>query len=128
MNRPIVLLTGALSGIGRTTAFARKGAKAVGSGRRDDADKTLVEALRSFGSGPADTGMLARFIGTAERWQRFRRAAPASWKTLPTRSLHRIGRSFITSHAVSSSRWWSQCRLKIGIARKAIDQRTTQIK
>jgi NAD(P)-dependent dehydrogenase (short-subunit alcohol dehydrogenase family) len=52
MNKPVILITGALTGIGRATAvaFARKGAKVVVAGRRDEAGKALVEELRSFGS------------------------------------------------------------------------------
>jgi NAD(P)-dependent dehydrogenase (short-subunit alcohol dehydrogenase family) len=52
MNAQVVLITGALSGIGRAAAvaFARKGAKVVVAGRRDDAGKELVKELRSFGS------------------------------------------------------------------------------
>ena len=38
MTTPVVLVTGALTGIGRATAlaFAREGARIVVSGRRDD--------------------------------------------------------------------------------------------
>jgi NAD(P)-dependent dehydrogenase (short-subunit alcohol dehydrogenase family) len=52
MNKPVILITGALTGIGRATAvaFARKGATVVVAGRRDEAGKALVEELRSFGS------------------------------------------------------------------------------
>src|SRR6266849_10660293 len=52
MNKSVVLITGALSGIGRAAAvaFARKGAKLVVAGRRDEAGKALVNELRSFGS------------------------------------------------------------------------------
>src|SRR5216684_4168161 len=52
MSNPVVLITGALTGIGRAAAiaFARKGAKVVVSGRRDEAGKALVKELRSFGS------------------------------------------------------------------------------
>src|ERR1700719_193022 len=52
MDKPVVLITGALSGIGRATAvaFAKKGATVVASGRRDEAGKALAEELRSFGS------------------------------------------------------------------------------
>jgi NAD(P)-dependent dehydrogenase (short-subunit alcohol dehydrogenase family) len=48
----VVLITGALSGIGRATAlaFTQKGANVVVSGRRDEAGKALVEELRSYGS------------------------------------------------------------------------------
>src|SRR6202165_5328108 len=52
MSNPVVLITGGLTGIGRAAAvaFAKKGAKVVASGRRDEAGKALVEELRSFGS------------------------------------------------------------------------------
>ena len=50
MNNPVVLITGALTGIGRAAAvaFAKKGAKVVVAGRRDVAGKALVKHLRSF--------------------------------------------------------------------------------
>ena len=52
MEKPVVLITGALTGIGRAAAvaFARKGAKVVVAGRRDEAGKALVEELRAAGS------------------------------------------------------------------------------
>src|SRR6266853_1225992 len=52
MDKPVVLITGGLTGIGRATAvaFAKKGAKVVVGGRRDEAGKALVKELRSFGS------------------------------------------------------------------------------
>src|ERR1700726_4679197 len=50
MNGRVVLITGALSGIGRAAAvaFAKKGANVVAAGRRDDAGKELVDELRAF--------------------------------------------------------------------------------
>ena len=52
MSDPVVLITGGLTGIGRAAAvaFAKKGAKVVVAGRRDEAGKALVEELRAFGS------------------------------------------------------------------------------
>ena len=52
MDTQVVLITGGLTGIGRATAvaFARRGAKVVVAGRRDEAGQALVEELRSFGS------------------------------------------------------------------------------
>jgi NAD(P)-dependent dehydrogenase (short-subunit alcohol dehydrogenase family) len=53
MDKPVVLITGALTGIGRATAvaFAKKGAKAiVVAGRRDEAGNALADELRSLGS------------------------------------------------------------------------------
>jgi NAD(P)-dependent dehydrogenase (short-subunit alcohol dehydrogenase family) len=48
---PVVLITGALTGIGRATAlaFAREGASVVVSGRRDEAGQALAAELRSLG-------------------------------------------------------------------------------
>ncbi|MGA2412340.1 MAG: SDR family NAD(P)-dependent oxidoreductase, partial [Candidatus Binataceae bacterium] len=44
MNSPVVLITGALTGIGRATAlaFAREGARIVVSGRRGEAGQQLA--------------------------------------------------------------------------------------
>jgi NAD(P)-dependent dehydrogenase (short-subunit alcohol dehydrogenase family) len=51
MNTPVVLITGALTGIGRATAiaFAGEGARIVISGRRDEVGQQLVAELREFG-------------------------------------------------------------------------------
>ena len=52
MKHPVVLITGALAGIGRATAFAfaKEGARIVVSGRRDDAGERLVTELRAAGA------------------------------------------------------------------------------
>jgi NAD(P)-dependent dehydrogenase (short-subunit alcohol dehydrogenase family) len=52
MNNPVILITGALTGIGRAAAvaFARKGAAVVVTGRRDEAGKALAEELRALGA------------------------------------------------------------------------------
>ena len=51
MNTPVVLITGALTGIGRATAlaFAREGARIVVSGRHDEERKKLVAEIRKLG-------------------------------------------------------------------------------
>jgi NAD(P)-dependent dehydrogenase (short-subunit alcohol dehydrogenase family) len=52
MNSKVVLVTGALTGIGRATAlaFANDGARIVVSGRRDDAGQALAIELRALGA------------------------------------------------------------------------------
>jgi NAD(P)-dependent dehydrogenase (short-subunit alcohol dehydrogenase family) len=52
MSKPVVLITGALTGIGRATAiaFAKEGARLVVSGRREDAGNTLAAELRGLGA------------------------------------------------------------------------------
>ena len=52
MSTQVVLITGALTGIGRAAAvaFAKKGAKVAVSGRRDEAGQALVQELRSLGA------------------------------------------------------------------------------
>src|SRR3984893_12712802 len=62
MNNPVVLITGALTGIGRATAiaFAQENARIVISGRHEDAGQALAAELR-------DLGAEAEFIHTDVR-------------------------------------------------------------
>jgi len=78
MSKQVVLITGGLTGIGRAAAvaFARKGAKVVVAGRRDEAGKVLVKELRSFGSE-------AEFINATSA----RRTMSAPWSTRPSHGL-----------------------------------------
>ena len=50
MSSPVVLITGALTGIGRATAlaFAQEGARVVVSGRHDDEGQKLAKELRDL--------------------------------------------------------------------------------
>jgi NAD(P)-dependent dehydrogenase (short-subunit alcohol dehydrogenase family) len=52
MSAPVVLITGALTGIGRAAAiaFARMGNRVVVSGRRKDAGEALATELRALGA------------------------------------------------------------------------------
>lgn len=52
MSQQVVLITGALAGIGRATAlaFAEEGAQIVVSGRREEAGNALAEELRGLGA------------------------------------------------------------------------------
>jgi NAD(P)-dependent dehydrogenase (short-subunit alcohol dehydrogenase family) len=52
MTQQVVLITGALTGIGRATAvaFAGKGAQVVVSGRHDDKGQALVAELKALGA------------------------------------------------------------------------------
>ena len=52
MKDKVVLITGALTGIGRATAlaFAQEGARIVISGRRDEEGQKLVAELRNLGA------------------------------------------------------------------------------
>ena len=52
MTNPVVLITGALTGIGRAAAiaFAQDGARLVVSGRRKTEGEALVEELRRLGT------------------------------------------------------------------------------
>jgi NAD(P)-dependent dehydrogenase (short-subunit alcohol dehydrogenase family) len=52
MSNPVVLITGALTGIGRATAiaFAKEGARVVVAGRREESGRQLTTELRALGA------------------------------------------------------------------------------
>ncbi|BAB53232.1 SDR family NAD(P)-dependent oxidoreductase [Mesorhizobium japonicum] len=52
MSTPVVLITGALTGIGRETAiaFAKEGSRLVIAGRHEEAGRKLATELQSFGA------------------------------------------------------------------------------
>src|ERR1700724_2668613 len=80
MSSPVVLITGALTGIGRATAtaFAQEGARVVVSGRHDDEGQKLATELRNLG---AET----EFVRTDVRHEE-------EVKTLVDKTIARFGR------------------------------------
>lgn len=78
MSTPVVLITGALSGIGRATAlaYARQGATVVAAGRHDEAGEALAAELRDAGAQAAyvhtdvrrDDGVAALVDGAVRRF------------------------------------------------------------
>ncbi len=80
MSTPTVLITGALTGIGRATAlaFAKLGHRVVVSGRRPDTGEALVGTLRSLGAE-------AEFIQADVRYEE-------SVRNLVDRTVERFGR------------------------------------
>jgi NAD(P)-dependent dehydrogenase (short-subunit alcohol dehydrogenase family) len=80
MNTKVVLITGALTGIGHATAlaFAKEGARLIVSGRRDEAGAKLVTELRELGAE-------AEFVHADVRHE-------AEVKSLVDRTVTRFGR------------------------------------
>lgn len=78
--QPVVLITGALTGIGRATAlaFARQGATVMVSGRREQAGQQLAAELR-------DLGAQAEFLRTDVRHE-------ADVRSLVNQTVERFGR------------------------------------
>jgi NAD(P)-dependent dehydrogenase (short-subunit alcohol dehydrogenase family) len=80
MAQPVVVVTGALTGIGRATAlaFAKTGARVVVSGRHADAGEALAVELRDLGADAAfiqadvreDADLQALIDGTVARFGR----------------------------------------------------------
>src|SRR5689334_17622348 len=77
---PVVLITGALTGIGRATAlaFAREGSRLVVSGRREEAGHQLAAELRALGTE-------AEFVRADVRFE-------ADVRNLVERAVERFGR------------------------------------
>ena len=90
MNSPVVLITGALTGIARATAFAfaETGAKLIVSGRHEDAGATLAAELRT-------TGAEAEFIRADVRYEEDVRA-------LVDQTVARFGRLDIAVNAAGT--------------------------
>jgi NAD(P)-dependent dehydrogenase (short-subunit alcohol dehydrogenase family) len=80
MNPSVVLVTGALTGIGRATAFAfaREGHHVVVSGRREEAGRALAAELRTL-------GVEAEFIRADVRFE-------AEVRSLVAQTVERFGR------------------------------------
>lgn len=80
MNKPVVLVTGALTGIGRATAkaFAHEGYRVVVSGRRDQEGQALAAELR-------ESGVEAEFVHADVRIE-------ADVRNLLDRTVERFGR------------------------------------
>src|SRR5258707_43884 len=83
MKNQVVLITEALTGIGRAAAFAFaiKGARVVVSGRLDEPGQALELAssgirVNCVSPGPTDTGMLTRFTGNDENKARLVEGVP----------------------------------------------------
>jgi NAD(P)-dependent dehydrogenase (short-subunit alcohol dehydrogenase family) len=69
MSAPVILITGALTGIGRATApsYARDGARLVVSGRHQDAGEQLAEEIASHGAQAAFVKADIRFDHDVEQ-------------------------------------------------------------
>lgn len=80
MSTPVVLISGALTGIGRATAlaFAREGASVVVSGRRDETGQALAAELRGL-------GVEAEYVHADVRYE-------ADVRALVERTIERFGR------------------------------------
>ena len=85
MTTPVVLVTGALTGIGRATAsaFAREGARVVVSGRRDDEGQKLAAELQQLG---AEAEFVQRLASAANQYRRSPTAFPGLTFLLPRSS------------------------------------------
>jgi NAD(P)-dependent dehydrogenase (short-subunit alcohol dehydrogenase family) len=97
MNKLVVLITGGLTGIGRAAAvaFAKRGAKVVVAGRREEAGNALVKELRSFGSE-------AEFINADVRKE-------DDVRDLVDRTVARFGRLDVAVNNAGTEVTWARC-------------------
>jgi NAD(P)-dependent dehydrogenase (short-subunit alcohol dehydrogenase family) len=93
-NQPVVLITGALTGIGRATAiaFAREKAHVVVSGRRIQEGQQLAEELRSLGA-------QAEFVQSDVRFE-------DQVRELIDRTVARFGRLDVAVNAAGTEGEW----------------------
>lgn len=93
--RPVVLITGALTGIGRATAiaFARERARVVVSGRRVEEGRQLADELRALGAE-------ARFVQSDVRFE-------DDVRELIDRTVAHFGRLDIAVNAAGTEGEWS---------------------
>jgi NAD(P)-dependent dehydrogenase (short-subunit alcohol dehydrogenase family) len=85
MSRQVVLITGALTGIGRATAlaFAKDRACIVIAGRRDEAGEKLVAELHSLGAKAEYWRTDVRHEDDCEAWsiRPFRSSVASMWRS-----------------------------------------------
>ena len=100
MNTPVVLITGALTGIGRATAlaFAREGARIVVSGRHDEEGQKLVAEIRKL-------GIEAEFVRSDVRHEE-------DVRSLVDKTVERFGRLDVAVNAAGTEGCPVLCRIK----------------
>jgi NAD(P)-dependent dehydrogenase (short-subunit alcohol dehydrogenase family) len=81
MKDPVVLITGALTGIGRATAlaFVNEGGRIVASGRRDAEGHELVAELRKLGAEPSFCAPMCATRTTCAAWLTRRSPGLVAW-------------------------------------------------
>ncbi len=93
MSDQVVLITGALTGIGRATAVivAQQGAQVIVSGRRDKEGQELVAELRALGAEAVLFVQMCALKKTFATWWIKQSSVLAAW-TLPSTTLPLRGR------------------------------------
>nr|WP_322056441.1 SDR family NAD(P)-dependent oxidoreductase [Paraburkholderia sp. J63] len=90
-TQPVVLITGALTGIGHATAlaYARDKARVVVSGRRDEAGRALAEELRALGG---EVEYIRAAVSKEDEVRALVEVAPISWPWSVSFGSARVGR------------------------------------